>query len=116
MTTNYKTERNGIDWLIDKLKSDGWDVTREHKKGFDLRIQRNEVEQLIEVKTTEKPYFTRRWLEEKEYEVMMANPSNYYVYLITQASSSPSLQILGFDEVMRRKVKESRIYWFDFKF
>jgi len=65
------------------------------------------------VKTTGKSKFTRRWLEELEYQALQ-NDKNFWVYLVTDANENPSIQELSAREVQKKYLRAERHYWFDF--
>ena len=112
---NIQIEKNGLDWLKNKLELEGWKVDRVHKKGYDLKIINSAETRYVEVKTTAKDNFSQRWLEEKEMEMLEEKREQYFVYLIINATKSPKLYILNNIELSKRKRKKSVMQWFNFK-
>ena len=104
---NISIEKSGLDWLINKLQIEGWEVDRVHKKGYDLLLKNTTEVRYVEVKTTAKNNFTQRWLEEKEMDVFNEKKEKYFVYLITNATDFPRLHILNNVELLSRKKKSS---------
>lgn len=112
--TNKTTEKNGLAAVEKHETAAGRsDVQRVHKCGYDIISKGNGEVRHIEVKTTEKSKFARRWLEELEYQALQ-NDKNFWVYLVTDANGNPSIQELSATEVHKKYVRAERHYWFDF--
>ena len=114
--SNADTERNGIQAVIEYEKQQGrTDVQRVHKAGFDLITRGNGGERHIEIKSTDKPRFTFRWLEQMEYDALNNDPQ-FYLYLVTNANDPASHRIWVYDQkrAMDRYSGEIKHYNFTF--
>lgn len=112
--SNSATEMNGLKAVKAHERNAGRnDITRVHKCGYDIISKGNGQERHIEVKTTGKQGFSRRWLEELEYRALKTD-KYFWVYLVTDANGKPCVSELNAKEVMNRFKGEVKHYWFDF--
>ena len=114
--SNWTTEKNGLAAVMKHETAAGrTNCTRVHKCGYDIISKGNGQERHIEVKTTGKGKFTRRWLEEMEYQALQKD-KNFWVYLVTDANGKPSVRELSAAQVKAKFVKTVKHYWFDFSY
>ena len=111
--SNTNTEKNGIDAVIAYEKARGRTGLRVNRCGYDIESYGNGEERHIEVKSTGKSSFTRRWLEELEYQTLQKD-DKFWVYLVTNANSQPYVSVLNATEVKARFKGEIKHYCFDF--
>ncbi len=112
--SNGLTEKNGLNAALKhEIASGRKNVQRVNRCGYDLISKGNGEERHIEVKTTDKSTFARRWLEEKEYQALQTD-KRFWVYLVTNANSKPEIHELDAAEVSRRYKRTVKHYWFDF--
>ena len=111
---NIHTEKNGLEAVMAHEKAAGRDdLKRAHKRGYDIISKGNGEERHIEVKATGKNRFTRRWLEELEYQALKEDPY-FWVYLVTNANEQPQVSELKPSIVEKRFIKAVNHYYFDF--
>ena len=112
--SNSETERIGLAVVESYEKAKGRNVKRVHKCGYDITSECEGDERHIEVKTTKESKFSRRWLEEMEYNKLFSDP-NFWVYLVTVANGKPpSVRELDAAAVQKRFKREIKHYQFDF--
>jgi len=114
--SNADTERNGVQAVIEYEKREGrTEVKRVQRMGFDLITKGHGEERHIEVKSTGKPHFTFRWLEQMEYDALQNDP-RFFLYLVTNANDPTLRRIFIYDKkrLMDRYSGEIKHYNFVF--
>ena len=100
--SNMITEENGIAAVCRHEQKHGRsNIKRVHKTGYDLVSKGNGEERHIEVKSTGKPNFTFRWLEQLEYDALQNDPL-FYLYLVTDANGTPCVWEYDKAKAMKR--------------
>lgn len=101
---NLHVEKTAFDAVDVYERARGRTVARAPRgSGYDLTSTGPDGERHIEVKSTNRPHLTERWLEPLEFD-RLQNDSLFYVYAVVDCGGTPRVVEFGRDAIRERYV------------